>query len=290
VGIETLINLLNVAALMVIMVSMGLQVTFAEVATVARQVRLVLAGLAANFLLVPLVTILLLFLFRSDALVAAGFLILAVCPGAPVGPPFTAMARGNVACSVGLMVILAGLSAFLAPVLLTLLLARWSPDSELQIDALAIVRTLLIAQMLPLAVGLGIHHWAPALARLLDKPVRLLGNVLLLAAMALIVATQYSMLSAIHLRGWFGMVLLLGCSLAIGWLCGGTDLATRKAFSITTATRNAAVGLVIAVGNFADTPAVTAVVAYALVSILGSFGFASLLGRFNETRKIPVQV
>jgi bile acid:Na+ symporter, BASS family len=286
VGIATLINLLNLAALTAIMGAMGLQVTVAEVAASARQMRLVLVGLGANFLLVPLATILLLYLFRADPLVSAGFLILAVCPGAPVGPPFTAIARGNVSCAVGLMVILAGLSAILAPALLTALLARLAPDTNLHIDAIAIVRTLLIAQMLPLAVGLGIHHWAPAFARLMDRPVRLLGNLLLIIVMALIVTTQYPMLGAIRLRGWSGMVLLLGSSLVVGWLCGGPDQATRKALAVTTAIRNAAVALVIAASNFADTPAVTAVVAYALVSILGSLGCAFLLGRLVGTKEL----
>ena len=49
---------------------------------------------------------------------------------------------------------------------------------------------------------------------------------------------------------------------------------------MTTATRNVAVGLVIATSNFAGTPAVTAVVAYGLVSILGALGCALLFGRF----------
>ena len=57
----------------------------------------------------------------------------------------------------------------------------------------------------------------------------------------------------------------------------------------TTATRNVAVGLVIATSNFSGTPAVTAVVAYGLVSLLGTLG-ALLLGRFDavETVRVPI--
>jgi BASS family bile acid:Na+ symporter len=75
------------------------------------------------------------------------------------------------------------------------------------------------------------------------------------------------------------MILLLLASLAVGWLCGGRDVAIRKALAVTTAARNAAVGLVIVTSNFAGTPAVTAVVAYALVSILGALGFGVLSGK-----------
>jgi BASS family bile acid:Na+ symporter len=73
--------------------------------------------------------------------------------------------------------------------------------------------------------------------------------------------------------------MLFVASLVIGWLCGGRDLAIRKALALTTACRNAAVGLAIVTANFANTPAVTAVVAYALVSILGTFGCAVVMGK-----------
>jgi BASS family bile acid:Na+ symporter len=75
------------------------------------------------------------------------------------------------------------------------------------------------------------------------------------------------------------MSLLLLASLGIGWFCGGVDFATRSAMAVTTTTRNAAVGLVIATSNFAGTPAVTAVVAYALISTLGALGFALVFGK-----------
>ena len=55
---------------------------------------------------------------RIDPGVAAGFLVLAVCPGAPFGPAVAAVARGDVASATGLMVVLAGSSALAAPLLL----------------------------------------------------------------------------------------------------------------------------------------------------------------------------
>ena len=103
-------------------------------------------------------------------------------------------------------------------------------------------------------------------------------------------ATQYELLAAIRPRGWLGMGLLLTASLGLGWSCGGPDRASRKALATTTATRNVAVGLVIVASNFAGTPAVTAVVAYGLVSILGALGFAWLLGRLGAvgSERAPV--
>lgn len=180
-----------------------------------------------------------------------------------------------------MMVILASLSAVLSPALLGVLLTWLAPESKtLNIDYLAIMRTLMVAQLLPLAAGLAIHHWAPRLTEKVARPINLVANVMLLVLIGLILATQYQTLAAIRLRGWTGMSLLFLASLGIGWLCGGTEVAIRKALAVTTAGRNAAVGLVIVTRNFADTAAVTAVVAYALMSIVGTFVGAALLGKY----------
>lgn len=277
------VQLLTVAGLLAVMLSMGLAVQVREVAAAARRPRLVLLGIVANFVLVPAVTLALLRLFDASPLVSVGFLILAVCPGAPVGPPFVAIARGDVPCAIGQMVILAGLSAPLSPALLSLLLPWFLPAIELRIDYLAIIESLLVAQILPLAFGLVIHHLAPGLAERIARPVGLAANLLLVAAVVLILAREYPTLETIRLRGWFGMLLLLVASLGIGWVCGGPARGTRKALALTTSARNAAVALVIASKNFADTPAVTAVIAYALVSILGSLGCAFLLAGLKDS-------
>ncbi len=281
-----LTNRLIMAALVAAMASMGLKVSFAEVVASARHTRLVLSAVLANFVLVPLVTIGLLYVFGPHPTVLAGFLILALCPGAPVGPPFTAIARGSASSAIGWMLILAGLSAVLAPALLTLLLPRLSSAGDMHIDYLAIVRTLLLSQVLPLAVGLVLRHRIPEITRGWHKPLGLLGNVLLLAAIGMILATQFSSLCTILLRGWVGMLLLFLASLGIGWVFGGPALDQRKALALTTAVRNVAVGLVIVSRDFADTPAVTAVVAYALLSILGGLATALLLARLNGQPKV----
>jgi BASS family bile acid:Na+ symporter len=276
------INGLIVAGLVAVMLSMGLKVTIEEVTASIKQPRLVLMGLVANFVHVPAATAMLLYWFRPEPVVSAGFLILAVCPAAPVGPPFAAVAKGDVSYATGQMAILAGLSAVLAPALLSVILPRLLPASELRIDYLTIVRTLLVSQIVPLAIGLGIHHWAPNLTGRIAKPLGLLANLLLVGVVVLLLVREYESLATIRLRGWLGMITLLAASLAIGWLCGGPGRARRKALAVTTGVRNAAVALVIVSANFAQTAAVTAVVAYALVSIFATLGFALLLKALPE--------
>jgi BASS family bile acid:Na+ symporter len=277
-----LIRLLILPGLVAMMLAMGLRSSPGEVLASLRDLRGSAAGLLANFVLVPAATLGLLYAFDAVPLVSAGFLILAVCPGAPVGPPFAALARGDVAYASGQMVLLAAASTLLSPALLDLLLARILPAGGLRVDYLAIVQTLAVSQILPLSIGLAISRLAPGVARRLVGPLGLAATLLLLVVIALVLVEQFETLRLIRFPGWIGMFLLMAACLAIGWICGGPGRARRKALAVTTAARNAAVALVIVSGSFAGTAAVTAVVAYALASILTTLGCALLLGRMTE--------
>lgn len=65
VSIDKLINFLVTITLIDMMVTVGLRVTFAEIAYTAKNWHLVTRALVANYLAVPLVAIALLLLFRS---------------------------------------------------------------------------------------------------------------------------------------------------------------------------------------------------------------------------------
>src|SRR5438093_4099787 len=150
---DRLINILVTITLIEMMVSIGLGVTFADLAKVAREWGLIGRAAAANYLCVPAATVLLLVLFDPHPMIAAGFLILAVCPGAPFVPACAKIARGDVAAAVGWMAILAGSSAIVAPLLLYFLLPLISADETLQVDPIRIVISLLVVQLFPLLVG-----------------------------------------------------------------------------------------------------------------------------------------
>jgi BASS family bile acid:Na+ symporter len=269
--IDQIINLLAAVTLFEMMVAIGLGVTFADVARVGGDWRLVGKAALANYVCVPAVAAGLLLWFQAHspppadfALVAAGFLIPAVCPGAPYGPPFTGMARGDVTVAVGLMVILAASSAVLAPLLLSLLLPVTSGDQPLQVDAGKMVGTLLLAQFLPLCLGLAVRRWRPALAERLKSPADRASVVLNLALFGLILTVQFKILLQIRLIGYVGMLALVAASAAAGWLLGGPGRDRRTALTMATSVRNVGVGLVIATASFAGTAAVTATTAFAL--------------------------
>lgn len=278
-SLDRLINILVTITLIEMMVLIGLRVTFAELGRVAGNWRLVGRAAVANYLLVPAVAVGLLVWFDANPMVAAGFLILAVCPGAPFGPPFAGIARANVPIAVGLMVILAGSSAVISPLLLQLLLPWISGGEAPRIDLPGMLGALLITQLLPLLCGLLMRHRRPQLADRLLAPLELVSKILNLGVAGLILATQFPMLVDIRVRGFVGMLILLVASLVIGWLAGGAGGDVRRTMALTTALRNVGVGLVIVTANFSGTPAVSAALAYGIVEVFGSLLVAFWWGR-----------
>jgi bile acid:Na+ symporter, BASS family len=276
---DRLINLLVTITVIEMMVTVGLRVTFAEILDTAGNWRLVARAALANYVLVPAATIALLLLFHAGPMVAAGFLILAVCPGAPFGPPFARIADANVSAAVGLMVILAGSSAVVSPLLLALLLPWLSQGETVRIEPSGLVGTLLITQLLPLLAGLLVNYWRPRLAARLVHPLERASKILNLSVAGLILVMHFHMLIGIRLLAFGGMLVLLAASLIIGWLAGGPGAENRKTMALTTSLRNAGVGLVIATGAFAGTPVASAVLAYGIVAVFGSLIVALWWGR-----------
>ena len=278
---EQLIRILVTITLIEMMAAIGLGVKLEDLGRTARNSALLMRAAIANYVCVPLATLGLLLWFSPQPMVSAGFLIVAVCPGAAYGPPFTAIARGNVPAAVGLMVFLAGSSTILAPFLLQFLLPLMTASRAFGVDVLAIVVTLLLSQFLPLFVGLSVRQWRPSLAQKFKRPADIVSTILNLCTLGFIVGVRFGMLAVIHFQAFIGMLALVAATMAAGWLLGASGSENRKAMTFTTSVRNVAVALEIATSSFPATPAVTAVLVYGLFQTLLMAAVAFACGRLG---------
>jgi BASS family bile acid:Na+ symporter len=261
------------------MVAIGMGVTWTELIAAVANYRRLAGALIANYIGVPMATVGLLLLVKPAPTVAAGFLILAVCPGGPFIPPTVATAKGNVALAVSLMAVLAASSAVLAPPLLCILLPFLSSEEPLAIDSTRLAMTLLLTQLLPLCVGLAVRHWRPVLATRLQPSANAVGKYLIILALISVLAIHYQQLANIQLRGLLGMTMLLIASLVVGWLLSDACTATRRTLALVAGVRNVGVSLAIATNAFPGTPAVTAVLAFGLFGTAGSLAMAGWWSR-----------
>ena len=180
-------------------------------------------GLVASFVIVPLVTVVLLHLFKAPAPVAIGFLIVSVCAGAPFAVPGTTIARGDVPYAIGLMVVSVVLSVVLSPLFLSFLLGRLPGTGDLTIDYLTISLILFFSQILPLALALYFHSRRPAAAEHLAHPAELIQNLLVIAVVVCGLVAQYQSVLKFSVWAFLGMLLLVLCGTVVGWVLGGPE-------------------------------------------------------------------
>jgi bile acid:Na+ symporter, BASS family len=279
-GIDQFVNLLAAFTLIEMMITLGLGVKVSDVLRVGNQWGLVSRALFANYILVPGAALGLLLLFHTTPMVAAGFLVAAVCPGAPYAPPFTSMAKGNVTVAIGLMVVLAASSAIVAPVLLGFLLPVVAGNAPVKIDVVKMIGTLLGAQLLPLCLGMWIRRSHSELADRLKNLASVLSLSLNLVLLTTIIIVQFHTLTDIRLRGYVGMFCLVIATLLAGLVMtkrGQVEIA--KSMVLTTSVRNVGVSLVIATASFPGSAAITSATAYAIFQTVGIALVALAWGR-----------
>jgi BASS family bile acid:Na+ symporter len=280
---DQIINLIAAITLIEMMLTIGMCASIGEVTGVTKDWRLLVRAAIANYVIVPIAAVVLLLLFKAHPMVAIGFLIAAVCPGAPFGPPFTARAGGNVVTAVGLMIVLAGSSALLAPLLLRALIPITSGSQAVSLNAGKMIAVLLGAQLLPLCIGLGVRRLLPALSTKSQQPMSTLSTVLNLVTFGLIVFVQFRMLMQIRLMAYVGMLALVVAAIVAGWALGGPGLQNRTAMAMVTSVRNVGVSTVVATSSFGGTPAVTATAAFAVFQTIIVALIATIWGRLTQT-------
>lgn len=265
-SMDQIINLLTIVTLFEMAVAIGLELTWVEIEAVVKDWRLLLRAGIANYVLFPAVAVALLLLFHPHPMAVAGFLIIAVCPGSHYSPPFTKIAHGHLATATGLSVALAASSVLFSPALLGVLLPWFSSgDHALHVDLGEMIGALLVAQLLPLTLGMMVRARWPMVAARLLKPANRLSLVLNLITLSIVLSLRYHLLAQVKLTGYVGMLVLVIAGLAISWLMGGHGKAMRIAMAESTILRNNGVGLVIASGSFPGTVALPAAIVLGLV-------------------------
>ena len=278
-----IINFILLISIMCLLFGVGLSTPFGRVLAIASQYQLVLRGLAANFVIVPCVLTLALQGVPLEPDIVIGLLVMAAVPVAPLAPPFVGIGRGDVAYAVGLMLIVAFLGLPLTPLILTLSL----PPSEagLEIDTLRILQTLLIAQLIPLSVGMAVQHLRPMWAEKLLQFIPKLGRIGVILSLVLITAAQAQQIVSLGILPHLATLLCIIVCLFIGdVMMRGETAELRRSLAISTAIRNAALSLLIVGTNFPGSPALTIVFLFGLFSLLVAVAYSKLMPGTNVQR------
>ena len=231
------------------MLAMGLSLTIKQIVEPLRNARLVILALVANFVLVPILAYLILLVIQLEQGLAIGLIIMSTAAGAPFLPKLAQAAKGNMAFSVGLMVLLMVVTIIYMPIVLPLLL------QGVQVDALEIAKSLVIMMLIPLAIGLFIKARYESIAESLHPHMSQTSTVALVLLMVSALVLNFSyIVGVIGTGAIIAILIFLVVALLLGYFLGGSDRGIKSVLGLGTAQRNLSAALVVAGQNFSDDP------------------------------------
>jgi BASS family bile acid:Na+ symporter len=274
---DILTNSTRLAVLVFLLSSMsgiGLGLTLQQIAAPLRNVKLVVFALIANFILAPLLAVGIARLLRLEEPFALGLLLLGLAAGAPFMPKIVGIAKGDLALSVGLMVLLMVSTTIFLPVALPLLV------KGVQVNPWKIAQFLIVLLLLPLIVGLSVKARAASLAARLRPLLERVSSIALLVMLVLIIALNFQAVLRVFGTGAIAAALLFAAlSTLVGWLLGGRDPAQQTVLGLGTGLRNIPAALVVSVQNFKDPNVSVMVIVTTLTGILILVPAARLIGK-----------
>ncbi|MEX0812776.1 MAG: bile acid:sodium symporter family protein [Chitinophagales bacterium] len=213
--------------------------------------RSAIAGFVSQFLFLPAVTALLIWLFEIPTGYALGMILVAACPGGNISNFISHLAKANTALSVSMTALATASAAVLTPINFTF----WSQllfdnlDTEyFTLDPLKLAETIFLIMAVPIMLGMAFNFKFPSKALLIKKPVRILSMIIFVGFIVIAIAQNFDVFTA-HFSEIFLLVLMHNAlAYTVGFLVGfilKVPLADKKTIVIETGIQNSALGLVI---------------------------------------------
>ncbi len=271
------------AYLFVMMVGLGMSLVPADFTRLVEQPRAVLAGLAGQVLLLPLLAFALAVSLVDDPALAVGVAILGACPGGITSNLCVHLARGDTALSVTLTGLSSLLAMFTLPLIVALTLdVLQGQSSPVSVPVLRTVGQVFVITVLPIGIGMLLRQRWPWAYRSIEWLLELLLSAFLLLLVLVIVVVEWPLISD-HLPILGGVLLLLNVlSLGGGLLLGhllGLDVRQCTAVALEMGIQNGALGMVVAITVLGNVAYAIASGLYAVMMLLTALLFIVLRRR-----------
>ena len=243
--------LLNIC-LAFLMFGVALDLRFDNFRALARSPKAPLVGLSSQLILLPILTLGLVFFFRPSPSIALGMVLLGACPGGNVSNFAVHLANANAALSV-LMTSISTLGAvIITPVYFTYL-APFVPGAEklgrqVSVNPLDMVSTIVQLILIPLIIGMFLNYRFRHFTHRIKRPVRLLSMAIFLGFVVVAIYDNFdNIVNYLHV---VFLIVLVHNALALFtgyWWAKGNGLCRQdaRAISIETGIQNSALGLIL---------------------------------------------
>lgn len=156
-----------------IMFGVALQLKIDDFKRVLSAPKSVLIGFVSQFIALPFLTFLIVWIFKPMPSVAMGMMIVAACPGGNISNFMTSLANGNTALSVCMTAIASVCAVFMTPLNISLYGGFYPPTAaileDVNVDFFDMLEILGMILLIPLVMGMTVRYYKPKIADLLNK-------------------------------------------------------------------------------------------------------------------------
>jgi BASS family bile acid:Na+ symporter len=229
------------------MLSMGLNFFPKQFLEPLKDKKLILKSLAANFILLPIVTYIILQAIPLEQGLAIGLVLMAAGAGSPFMLKLVQFMKADMAFAVGLMLILSIVTLIYMPLVLSILLPGIS------INPISIAVSLLVLIFLPLIIGTSIKSRYNEIAKTIQPTFNQISNIFIFIVIILYLGLNYKDFLLVFGTGaLIAVIIFVLTAFLIGYLLGGPSKNTKSVLGMGTAIRNSSAAFVVAVTNFSS--------------------------------------
>ncbi|PWR07369.1 bile acid:sodium symporter [Micromonospora acroterricola] len=236
-------------ALGIIMLGLGLGLTTADFRRVAQHPRAAVIALVCQVLVLPALCFGLVVAFDLAPELAVGMMLLAASPGGTTANLYSHLFGGHVALNITLTAINSVLAVFTLPILVNLSAAYFLPDGRsigLQFDKVLQVFAIVLV---PVAIGMLVRARVPQVADRLNRPVRILSVIVLVAVITGAVLGERENIADYFVSVGLAVLAFNLLSLAIGYgvpRLAGVDRSAATAAGFEIGIHNSTLAITIA--------------------------------------------
>ncbi len=273
--------------LAIIMFGVSLEIKLLHFKELLHQKKSVVTGLISQFILLPLLTLLLVSVLPISNGIALGMILVAACPGGNVSNFFSMLAKGNVALSVALTAT-SSLLAFILTPLNFFFWASLAPRlsthvSEFQIDFFSLLLNMVLILLVPLLVGMWFSNRFSSIAQKIGNPIRIVSIAILLIFIIIAFNNNRIIFIENFTRIFWVVALHNGTALLLSYYFSAAlknGEATNRTIAIETAIQNSGLGLIL-IFTFFDGNAEMALLAawWGIWHLVSGFTFAMWMRR-----------
>ncbi|MBT3178162.1 MAG: bile acid:sodium symporter family protein [Desulfobacula sp.] len=245
------------AAIGLMMLGVALELKIDDFKRIVSSPKAPAIGLAAQFILLPAFTFLLVLLIKPHPSIALGMMLVAACPGGNLSNIITYLSNGNSAVSISMTAI----STVAAIIMTPFNISFWgslNPETaailkQVSLNPVDVFITVFLILGIPLIAGMSIGHYLPDFARKVKKPFKIFSLIFFIIIVCGALAANWQ-----YFLKYVGIVMLAvlihnALALNIGYWSGRLFKLEEKdcrAVCIEVGIQNSALGLVLVFSFF----------------------------------------